>query len=84
MFKDGRVISLPYAHLPVFNYAPDGTLSIQTSEMTIVINGRALNRLADYFSEEKVLWVKESPSGIDDEEIEIFIKTIEWDIEDAP
>lgn len=82
LFRDGRVISMPYAHLPVFDYDPVGMLKIQTSEINVMIKGRALNKLLDWFNEQKVLWIKESASGIDGGEEAIFIQSIELQDED--
>ena len=83
-FRDGRVVSMPYAHLPLFLYDPAGTLSIQSSEFMIVVKGRGLGKLTDWFSQEMVLWLKESPSGTDNGEAEVFIREIEFEIEGSP
>ena len=76
LFRDGRVISVPYAYLPVIIYNPSQNLKIKTGEMEIIMEGRSLDKLADWLSEEKVLWIKEAPSGTDDETSEVFISYI--------
>lgn len=69
-------MSIPYATLPLLTYDPNGVLLIKSGEISIEIHGRGLVKLTDWFSEEKVLWIKESNSGIDDESEAIFIRQI--------
>lgn len=76
-FRDGKIISIPYAYLPIIIFDPDRSLLIKTSELEITIKGRALKILADHLSEEKVLWIKESSSGVDNQDSEVFISGIE-------
>lgn len=78
-FRDGQVISIPYAYLPIVIYEPDRFLNIKTSDLDIRIKGRGLNVLADFLNEEKVQWMKESPSSIDDENEAVFIQSIAVD-----
>lgn len=74
--KDGRIFSVPYAFLPLIDFIPDEALTLKTSELDIVITGRSLEILCDQFNEEKVLWIKESPSGTDTEDDPVFIASI--------
>lgn len=69
-------MSIPYAHLPLFVYEPKGVLFIQTNEISITIKGRALVKLLDWFNEERIIWIKQSPSGVDTEEEDIFIESM--------
>ena len=82
--RDGTVMSIPYATLPLMTYDPAGMITIKASELTIIIHGRGLGKLTDWFSEEKILWIKESPSGIDPEREEVFLSKIEVQEADDP
>jgi len=79
LLRDGREFSVPYAYLPIILYDPDRNLIIRTGDVEITIVGRSLKILADWLNEEKVLWIKESESGIDDEDDEVFILSISVD-----
>jgi hypothetical protein len=79
LFRDGRVISIPYAYLPVIIFDPARNLLIKTTDVEITIKGRTLNTLADWLSEEKVIWIKESESGVDDQGSEVFVSDIQID-----
>ncbi|MCB0518509.1 MAG: hypothetical protein H6577_10025 [Lewinellaceae bacterium] len=81
-FRDGRVISIPYAYLPVVIYDPDRDLKIKTADLEITVKGRGLDKLADHLNEEKVLWIKESASSVDTEDGEVFVFgiTVEGDL----
>lgn len=78
-FRDGGIISIPYAHLPVIIFNPDKNLKIKTSDIQITVKGRGLDKLSDWLNEEKVLWIKESPSNIDTEDSEVFVSDIQVD-----
>ena len=83
-FRDGRVLSVPYAYLPLIVYDPGRDLDIKTGDLDIKIKGRGLHKLADWLSDEKVLWIRESASGIDDEDTEEFISQIDIEGELLP
>jgi hypothetical protein len=82
--RDGTIMSIPYATLPLLTYAPAGLLTIAANEVQITIHGRNLAKLTDWFSEEKVLWIKESHSGVDDDREDIFIAKIDVKESDDP
>jgi hypothetical protein len=75
-FRDGKVISIPYAYLPLIVYEPDHAIYIKTGELEIVIKGRALNLLAEELNMERIQWIKESESGTDDFEAPVFVESI--------
>ena len=77
--RDGCIISIPYAHLPVILYDPDESLRIKTGEMEITVTGRGLDTLAGWLNEEKLLWIRESASGTDTCEGGVFISGISLD-----
>ena len=83
-FATGRIVSLPYAFLPVVDYEPDEDLKLLTSGVIVTLTGRGLNILARHFNDERVLWIGESGSGLDDESQSVFISsiTIEGDLID--
>lgn len=76
LFTGGSTISIPYAHLPVILYSPERGLRIRTGEMEVTVKGRGLDVLAGHLNEEKVLWIKESPSGTDTDEHAVFVSEI--------
>ena len=77
IMRDGRIVSVPYAHLPIIEYVHDQGIIISINELDITITGRGLDELENWLSDEKVLWMKESPSGEDTLEGEVFIWSIE-------
>ena len=79
LFRDGRRVSIPYAYLPIIELRPDGELSIRTEDLSITVYGRGLVELEQWLSVERVLWIKESESGRDDEQTMMFISSIEID-----
>lgn len=76
LLRTGQFVSIPYAHLPVVILDHEGQIRILTKDWTILVEGRGLKPLEEYFSNEQVRWIKESPSGIDEEEQEEFINRI--------
>ncbi len=79
LLRDGRTISVPYAHLPVFIYTPEEDLKIRTGDIEISIKGRSLHKLEAWLSEEKITWIKESASGADPEDSAVFVEHIRVD-----
>lgn len=74
--RGGSIFSIPYAHLPVIIYDPDRDLKIRTREVEVTITGRGLDKLHHWLNEETVLWIKESASGADTEEMDVFVSGI--------
>ena len=66
MLRTGRVTSVPYALLPIITYNPDRELAIRTSGFEVRITGRGLDKIEAFLSEEKLLWMRESGSEMDD------------------
>lgn len=79
IFSDGRVISIPYAYLPVFILVPDQSLTIRTNNMEIIITGRNLQKLEALLSQERIEWIKENNNRVPVEEEQLFISKIEVD-----
>ncbi len=76
-FRDGQTITVPYAFLPVIRLDQNGQIHITSGDMLIRIMGRVLNELEEWLSAEKVIWIKESESGSDENQEGIFISSIE-------
>lgn len=75
--RGGMSVSIAYAMLPVIKYRPEGLLYITTELVQVVLSGRGLNILARYLNEERVSWIRESESGMDDGQEDVFIGSIE-------
>ena len=75
-FRSGNMVSIPYAFLPVIIYVPESGLEIRTGEMGVTVKGRGLGKLSDHLNEERVQWIKESNSGVDTGEGEVFVAGI--------
>lgn len=77
LIRDGRVYSVPYALLPLVILEPERALLIRSSDLEITIQGRNLGKLEEALSTERVSWIKESPSGLDDGQHELFVSHIQ-------
>ena len=78
ILRSGKVYNLSYSLIPNIILTEDHRLIIRTLEdLYIEITGRNLGALEEYFAQEVVKWVRESPSNIDDGEAYIFISTIQ-------
>lgn len=75
-FRSGRSVGVPYAVLPVTELEGNSVLKILAHDISIMIAGRNLEELRNYFHEELVTWIKESPSGTDTGEEGTFISNI--------
>lgn len=75
--RSGDIYAIPYALLPVLILSDNTTLTIRTHGIQIVVTGRNLSVIEEHLSNDMLLWITESPSGIDDEESPVFIKDIE-------
>ena len=74
--KNGAKYSFSYALLPVISFMPPRRLVIKFTGYDVTIEGRGLQILDDYLSQENVNWIKEDPSGFDDPKEEVFIQSI--------
>ncbi len=72
----GRSYTVKYAHLP--HVVHEGSeLFIILYDLQILITGRGLEVIDDAMANSELLWVKESPSGKDDEKSSVFIEEIQ-------
>ena len=77
LWRNGESFSFSYALLPTVAFYPDVGLVLIFSNYKVSIAGRGLQVLENYLSEERVVWIKESPSAIDDENEDVFVEHIE-------
>ena len=77
--RNGGVISLPYSILPYYILTPSKDLIIKAPGILIKVCGVNLERLLEYLGQERLAFLKESPSGINDETdgtASVFIENI--------
>ncbi len=72
----GSIYSIPYALLPIIILNGNGSLDILSHGLNVNIRGRNLKELEKWLSEEIVLWIKESASGRDTGEANVFVSDI--------
>jgi hypothetical protein len=76
-WRTGRILSVPYAWLPLFDYDPQtGELHLATDQLRLIITGRGLQTLIEHFDSERVLTLAETDSEFDDGEHTIWISKI--------
>jgi hypothetical protein len=75
--RTGEIISVPYSLLPAFILTENCDIIIRAYGLLVVIQGRNLRALENYFNDEKVLWIRESASGTDTGDAHIFITSIQ-------
>jgi len=75
--KNGQSFSVPYALLPILILAPDKSLKVKAQGIEVLVKGRNLHRVEEWMNEEKLLWLKEANTTMDDnEKYEVFIASI--------
>ncbi len=76
VFRSAEVFYMPYALQPIIHYKPDSGISIKLLDQQIEIKGRNLDQLLDMLGNQRVTWIKESPTGKDDGTEGVFVKGI--------
>lgn len=76
-FRTGRRLSVPYYIMPVVDMMPEGILYLKAPGICITIVGRNLGDLEKYFIADRIIWIKESLSGYDTEEEDLYIDHIQ-------
>ena len=76
IYRGGSSLSIPYALLPLIKLENDTRLKLVYGSMKVTITGRGLILAEDYLFEERITWLKEHPSLIDDPEQDVFISEI--------
>ncbi len=79
--RSGRSISIPYALLPIIDLGDNKSLRIVTHDLRVEIEGRNLGVLRNELSEERVTWIRESRTGKDTGESDVFISKITFECE---
>lgn len=77
ILRSGETWSIPYSLLPVYRLKDGRQILIITHDLTITIDGRNLSDIEEYLSKEHITWLKESPSGKDNNTSEVFISGIQ-------
>lgn len=78
--KSGEMFFVPYGLQPFVRYVPEetvGKIIVTTMQFEVTIAGRSLMPLAEWLGVYKVRWIKESVSGIDDENDPLFVESIQ-------
>jgi len=76
IFRSGDTLSIPYATLPLIKCEDNRRIIILATDLTVTITGRGLGKLESYLSDERIQWIKESGSGLDDQDEDVFIAAI--------
>lgn len=77
-FRSGQSISVPYALLPLIILEADKSLRLKAHGVEVLVKGRNLYRIEEWLNEEKLIWIKEAQTDMDDnEKYEVFIQSIE-------
>ena len=76
--KTGRSISIPYSSLPILDLIPTGELKITGHNYSVHVKGRNLVKLYNWLSDECLVSLSESKTGMDSEKDEdLFVKSIQ-------
>lgn len=80
--RSGKVVSIPYAYLPVIVLTEDKQLVICTHDVEVIIKGRNLQKMEEWLNEERVIWIRESITNFDTGDSDVFVSDIlikgEW------
>lgn len=74
--RRGGAFYFPYSAQPFIEFDPAQGIMLSSFLVSVEIKGRNLEPLADAIAQNRVKWVKEDPSGTDDESFETYIKEI--------
>jgi len=75
--KDGKRKAYSYSYLVEADYDPEKGIIINVSDVVITITGRCLDEIFNYLLVNRLTYVQEDYSGIDNEESEVFVQGIE-------
>ena len=76
ILRNGSCFNLPYALLPIIKLETEDSLKILMSGVTINISGRGMSVIEGFLFEERIVWMKEHPSLIDDQSQDLYIHQI--------
>lgn len=76
LMRDGTIFNIPYSLLPIIILTSEGELIIKALELEIRITGRNMAKLEDSLAKENLLYIRQSPSGHDDEKSSVFVSDI--------
>ncbi|WP_075342490.1 hypothetical protein [Tenacibaculum agarivorans] len=75
VLKNGDYYSIPYAFIPAVIYS-GGQLYIRSQGLLISISGKGLSIIEQYLNTENLLYIKESTTGININNDDVFISNI--------
>lgn len=62
--------------MPIIDYLPEGVLCLKAPGLKIGIFGRNVKILEPHLVQDRLIWIKESLSGFDTKEDDIYIEKI--------
>lgn len=74
--KDGKRTAYSYSYMTEANYEPEKGITINVSDVVITITGRNLGEIFNYLVSNRLTYIQEDYSGIDDGESQLFIESI--------
>ena len=74
--RTGRSYSIPYALLPIIELDSNKLLRILSHDLNVTLQGRNLGLVEKHLAEERIIWIRESHSGTDDGESDVFVSQI--------
>ncbi len=77
--RDGQIVFMPYSQQPIIFYDPSSGISIKSISLQITVTGRGLAPLAEWLGANRVKWIKECSTGIDDKNEQLFVMDIEFE-----
>lgn len=77
--RDGQIVFMPYSQQPIIIYEPSSGISIKSISLEITVTGRGLAPLAEWLGANRVKWIKECLSGIDNQKEDLFVMDIEFE-----
>lgn len=75
--RDGKRKAYSYSYMTEADYEPEKGIIINVSDVVITITGRNLDEIFNYLVANRLTYVQEDYSGIDDEEASVFVESIE-------
>lgn len=76
-FANGSRVAIPYSFITGLNYSIDGGIEITTTQNTIKITGRNLEKLFDYLVAYRVRFIKTAIGTMTNEENGLLVECIE-------
>lgn len=75
--KDGNRKAFAYSYLVEADHIPETGIIISVSDVAITITGRSMSDIYNYLLSSRLTYVQEDYSGLDNEDSDLFIESIE-------